>query len=1057
EWVRNTVVNTANNQLIPTLSVENISGDLWNGATLTNIVLTDRENTIVASIDTLQLAYSPLSYFSDVFRIQEVRLNRPFVNLEQQSDSTWNVQNWMQPPGASPDTTSDPFGFLLGRLVIESGAMDVSMSPLQEDSSFVIEDMNLSAGISYFGDRYEASVSAFNARIVHTRLGAPITIEAAAAISETAATLQLAAVAEGIEQFRVAGRIRGGAAMELTSLELSASQLDLEAFTGDTTMPSLQNLSFKAAGSLPLDRYQEARLHGTLSAENIRQGVYGIDLLQGSFTWENEAAKIRLEPSVGQEEMILTVEMSQLWGGQPFIRITVSGSEINPANWLQGEAYAGNVSFEGKAGGPGWYPGEQAWDYQLSVDKSRLMDQRLDYAEFSGRFSRQMVTNRSRVRLEESQLVLKAEARQLQAKPAFSYTLNGSDINLADFAGLEGYPSSISFSLEGEGRGEMLQNLDMQNSIRIDSSIFLGEAIRNFSADTRIQNAVMTVQNGVLESNFAEGNFNGRMHLEKIYDTANTLNLGIRLKDLSSFASVADVEVLQATGNIDGKLTTNGRDLMVFEGGINLDNVNYNNQFTAPEIFGGIRFDLSENPEYMADVEITAPSVASVALKNVRLKTEGQRTATTINGSYEFEVADAHDDRISQTGGYRMSGDSLSIEMTGFDLTTPARTLSLQEPFNITWAGNTLRTDTLRISNKDRTAFMELAVPLADSLHQRGYLKAEELNLKAIQNAMLDNVYLEGMLFGELHVDRTDTSLAASGDLLMSNIQYGETGLDSLLLQATVEKDRLEGLMELRQDGDIIAEGDLNIPFKAGDPELLDSSFFEQPVSGTLALHAVRLGRFSALLEEAGYENTEGILQFEGSLEGKAGQPELGAALNLRNALLSGVPVDSLVASMDYQHSQSSLNLNAVLTSLKQKALYADARMPLDIDLRTWEVGLPDPRDSISVAVQTNQFNLKALNDFLDQNMMRNLQGRIDGQVEIEGPRNNLQTSGEISLQEGAVRLVPVNIRLDNIRSTLRFKPGEIELTGLSMNSGGGNLSAGGTVALNKLVPGNID
>src|SRR5690625_2999637 len=234
-------------------------------------------------------------------------------------------------------------------------------------------------------------------------------------------------------------------------------------------------------------------------------------------------------------------------------------------------------------------------------------------------------------------------------------------------------------------------------------------------------------------------------------------------------------------------------------------------------------------------------------------------------------------------------------------------------------------------------------------------------------------------------------------------------------------------------------------------------SFPTRRSSDLLALHAVRLGRFSALLEEAGYENTEGILQFEGSLEGKAGQPELGAALNLRNALLSGVPVDSLVASMDYQHSQSSLNLNAVLTSLKQKALYADARMPLDIDLRTWEVGLPDARDSISVAVQTNQFNLKALNDFLDQNMMRNLQGRIDGQVEIEGPRNNLQTSGEISLQEGAVRLVPVNIRLDNIRSTLRFKPGEIELTGLSMNSGGGNLSAGGTVALNKLVPGNID
>src|SRR5690625_3254312 len=221
--------------------------------------------------------------------------------------------------------------------------------------------------------------------------------------------------------------------------------------------------------------------------------------------------------------------------------------------------------------------------------------------------------------------------------------------------------------------------------------------------------------------------------------------------------------------------------------------------------------------------------------------------------------------------------------------------------------------------------------------------------------------------------------------------------------------------------------------------------------------HGVKLDRLIFMFKVVGYENTEGILQFEGRLEGKAGQPELDAALNLRNVLLSGVPVDSLVASVDYEHSQSSLNLNAVLTSLKQKALYANARMPLDIDLRTWEVRLPEPLDSISVAVQTNQFNLKALNDFLDRNMMRNLQGRISGQVEIEGPRNNLQASGEISLQKGAVRLVPVNIRLVNIRSTLQFKPGEIVLTGLNMESGGGNLSAKGAMTLNKLVPGDID
>lgn len=1124
-WARNMIVDAANNQLTPQLSIGNLSGDLWHEATLSNIALTDENNRVVASLDTLQLEYRPLSYFSETFSIQKVQLSRPFVKLRQQSDSTWNVQSWVQSPDtSSSDTTAGGFHFSLSHLSMHEGQIDLSMPQLEQDSSLVIDDMNFFGSIGYYGSGYEATVSDFSLKVRNTRLETPVSFATSGKADEASVTLERLAVATGYSMLNVSGRadlsdstadiqadvsplgwkdlaaymkdmpiqkdvnlslgLEGTASdfsvrlnahadgieqlslhshfqrdstFDLTSFELSADQLSLDVFMGDTTMPGLQNMTFRADGKVPLDDYQNARLNGTLSADNIRQGAYRLDALQGKFSLRNENAQIHLEPAVGGNNLVADADISQIWSEKPSVHVKARGSGINPANWLQDKAYTGNISFTGEVNGSGWYPGQAFWNYQLTVNKSLLMDQQLDNATLKGRFNEQEITNQTMVTVKENKLRLQAEARQLQTNPSFSYTVDASNINFADFVGMEDYPSSVFATIEGKGEGSQLQDLEMTSSIRVDSSIFLGEAIHDFAADIQVADTVMSVRDGRLESGIADGNFSGRIHLGDPYDVGNSLNMGIELKDLSSFASVAEVEVLQALGSINGKLTPNGQDVVVFEGKADLEEVNYDDQFVAPEISGGVRVELSEDPKYLADFEIVRPVVASASLQNIRVKTKGQRLGTGINGSYELELAGRHQNRITQAGDYRMGEDSLAVELTTFDLTSSLRTLSLQKPFHLVWSNSTLQTDTLHISSKDGSSFMELAVPHADSLHQKGFLRAQKLNLKALQDAVLDKAYLDGVLMGEVHADRTDTSLVASGNLLMSKIQYEDTVLDTLLLQADIDNKRLKGLMELYQGGEIIAEGDLDIPFRAEDPELLEERFFKQPVSGKLVLHAVKLDRFGSLLEQAGYENTEGILQFEGSLEGEAGEPKLGATLNLREALLSGVPIDSLVASVEYQHTQSNLNLNATLTSLKQKALQVDARMPLDVDLRSWEVGLPGPEDRVSAAIQTNQFNLKALNDFLNRDMVRNLQGRVNGKVEIEGPRNDLQTAGEFSLQKGAVRVVPVNIRLDNMVSTVRFKPDEIELTNFRMKSGSGNLNAKGTLALNELVPGNMN
>lgn len=1120
-WVSGLIVDTANSQLRPHLSVGSLSGDLWREATLTDVRLTE-EGQQVGSVDTVHLEYSVLSYFGEAFEIREARLVQPRLELRQQPDSTWNVQHWMVP--APADTTAGAFAFTVGELHLDRGRMRVQMLGQHSDSAYVLDDMRLAGSVGYYGASYDISVDDFGLRLKNTLLDSPLELSAAAEADETSVTLEQLAVAtghsmlrasgqasladstghlqaraaplgwqdlaayardlpvrkdidlalrlrgdrqqvdvtlegqaEGIEQLTVEGQARLDSMPALTSFRIAARRLDLEQFMGDTAMPSLQHLEVRGHGYLPLQQYRQGELEGTLSADNLRQASYQLTALQGTFSVDHSRATMHLEPTLGRERLVADASVTDLWADRPGVTVAVRGNRISPGRWLQNPELEGALTFSGRISGRGWVPDRDPWQYQLLVEGSSLMGQPLEQGSFRGQFSTDMITNRSQLQVGGGELSLQARVRQLQQTPTFSFELGADKVNLAAFKGLEAYPSLMNATIRGEGSGRSIGSLRMQATARIDSSMLNGDPIDRLVLDTRVADSVITIREGQLSSAIADADFRGSMNIFDWYNRSNNLHLDMQLKDVSSFAAVADVDFLNAKGAIEGELAPTGRDSIAFEGTVDLQEINYDNSYFAERIMGGMRIELAQEPNYLLDFEISEPSVASVKMKNIALRTDGKLVEEGPRGTYELKFTSARQGQIAQAGSYRVSGDTVTARIDDFDLTSSLRTLSLERPFHLRYANGTLQTDTMRISSPDGGAFMELAAPHVDSLRQRLYLKGKNLNMAVIQEAALDESYLEGVLFGEIAVDRTDTSLVATSDIIMSELKYKQTELDTLLLRGKVDNERLEGTMELHQGGELIAEGALDIPFEAQNPTQLDDAFFTRPVSGYLRMHALELDRFRRLLEEAGYEDTEGTLEFDGRLQGQAGDPKLSAALTLRNARLSGVPVDSLVASMNYRHDRSRLNMNATLVSLQQKAFDAHAEMPLNVDLRQLNVSLPGPQDSVAIDVQTNAFNLQALNDFLNRDIARDLEGRVDGRVRVRGPRSDLQASGEITLRRGALRLVNAGVRLDHIESTLQFQPDKIVLANLRMESGSGRLRASGEMAMEQLVPGAVD
>ena len=1121
-WVKNTIVSAAESTLTPRLSIERISGDLWNEATLVNIQLTESDST-VAAIDTLHIEYNPLSYFGNSFHIGNIRLDRPYLRIGQRSDSTWNIEHWLKPDTSEADT-GGTFAFSVADISVSEGEAQITASSLSKDKPIAIDQLTLAGSFGYGADSYHADIKNFSFDIRHTRLDSTVAFEARARADEASISLNKLAIATGNSMVKAFGEaniqdstanvnvkasplgwrdvaayiqdvpIRKNIAMEMsiegnaddfelnysaegagieglamtghfqyenmltiTAFRAEANRLNMAALLGDTTMPVVQNVEVKADGQLPIDQYEKARLHGTLSARDLRQGSYRLDRLEGAFNLEGNDFDMQLEPVNGQERIRAEFKASQIWSPEPLLTIQVSGSELSLAEWMNDEQYSGQLSFNAEVKGEGWFPQEEFWDYRVTVEESRLLGQRIDQAVFTGKINNTALTNESNIQAANSNLSVQAKVHQLQAVPSFTYTLSTRNIDLSEIQGLEKYRSSLTTTIHGKGRGSSLSNMRMQAKAQIDSSIFRGERIDSFTAIAALEDSVITLSEGSLQSGIANGKFKGRIDLGNLYDINNSLYLDLNLKDISSFAEVADVQILQAEGNITGRIVPLAQDSALFKAKVDLQKVNYDSVLIAPEISGGLRVDLAKEPRYMADLNINDPTVASIELQNIHLNTEGRMTDAGTNGSFTFTLSGSDEDRIVQSGQYGFKEGAAFVNWSRLDLMTALRTLSLQKPFEIKYKEGIIQTDTLHLSSPDNRAFMELAIPYADTLHQKAFFRAEQLNLQAIQDATLESSYLQGMISGNIKLDRTDTTLTASADVVMTDVLYQETELDTLQLQGNIAKERLEGAMELHQAGDLIAEGHLDIPFKAQNPNELEEGFFNKPVSGGLTLHTVKLNRFSKLLQQFGYENTKGTLQFNGRLQGKAGNPKMTAEVRLDEARLSEVPIDSLTASAKYIHSSSELGLHAGLTSMGQKALNVDAQMPLKVDLRTFDIALPGLQDSISVDVQTDNFNLKALNEFLNQKKTRDLSGKIDGKISIQGPRNDLQASGQINLSKGALRIVPAGIRLDHITSTVQFEEDKISLTDLRMESGSGYLTTKGEVMFKKLKPGDID
>lgn len=702
--------------------------------------------------------------------------------------------------------------------------------------------------------------------------------------------------------------------------------------------------------------------------------------------------------------------------------------------------------------------GNQVFNWDLKPWYSKVNGQEVVF-NLEGGITEDEVTIEGSVEIEESKVELSSTLTDfVTEQPGFTYNLSSEGFDISSIEELSEFPTHINIDVSGLGQGLNLEECTISAVVNISSSIINGAEMEEATASLTFSEGVLNIDEGILKSDIADGSFTGRKNVTDETDPENWLNADLNVKNIQPLAPLAGVEVLKANGIFKGRVTQDTSGVLTGTMALDLEDIRVDSLFTSSKIDGDIIVRLTDYEYFDLNVDVQSPVVSGITFQDIQLISQGFASDDTLGAGFELEIVGSDRGKLIQEGAIvaDVSEERINMRFDRFDFITNQSELSITRPFHVEILEYSVTTDTLDLASQGG-AFLALSIPYADSLEQYGWVEGQNFDVGLLLEVIFGERFVDGVLSGELVVNKSVEETTGSGALSLEGLKYGEIEADLLTLQFDIIRERLEANGIINWDGEDRVVGNLDVPFVLGRPDEKEETFFEQPVEGSLTVKPSELSRFKAFLTEFGITDTDGVLSFDGTMSGTASDPNFQGDFELDDPTLSGIAVDSVLASFTYDIQQGGLQLEASVMTANQRAADIDVIYPIEYDFRNFEVVLPDESENIQVYAKTDAFNLAVFNDFLDKRYLRDLTGRLDADISLQGTRENLLPSGYLRLSNSEVDVPKAGITLTDIRSNLEFAQNGLVVNEFQMKSGGGNLSADGIISLEGIYPEALD
>ncbi|MDZ7755013.1 translocation/assembly module TamB domain-containing protein [Rhodohalobacter sp.] len=939
------------------------------------------------------------------------------------------------------------------RITLESLAVQTGRTMLRAESQYDInEALTASAGFTPLS-RDDIAAYVENLPLQHD-----LNIEIGAEGQLSNLSLSANISGTGMEMLSIEAILNAEGSPSLSRIDVNIQNLDTPELTGIELSPSVAEFQFSGEGFIPLENFQESDWSGSMNFADLSYDQYQIDRFESDYELDDDRANFTAKAIKAGEQIDLEFAAEQIWSEVPVWNGRIETGSINLATWLAEPGLESEMNIRTTFSGSGISPDQIQANTEIAVEGGSFGEQPFSEILFRGNLNTQTLAGNLSARLDQSRLEARMDAESWQQEPSYNFNVSILEFNLAEIAGFEDFPTLLNGTFEGSGSGISLDTIQMQAAVAMDSSFVNKAPIETLKSDIRIENQFLTLENTLLESPIVDAEISARHHLTDLANLENRVDFRATLKDLQPLAPLANAEVLKSEGELSGVLNRSGEGYLAFNGEASLQNIQLDSLFLSDELNGNIQARLMDDPEADIELQLRKSTVSGFTVQDVRFQSSVKQGESATSGDFTFEIFNEDVCTLHHEGNFRVEDTAALVQTTMLDFSTELRKLTLDRPFDFEYdmENQTARLDTATIRDSSEEAFLSIWAKEISSEVQDAGLVAERLNLGAIQTLMMEDPVAEGYLSGELNFENEDDSLYVSVNGDVRDIVYEDGSMDRFNFYLNIEEEWLQFAFGGIENENRLFEGLLQVPYVPGNPATFDDQFFDREVAGYFELFDTDLSYWFTFLPDFESEETSGSINMRADLSGTAGNPELIGNLQLQQAKFSGIEIDSAELDLNYVHDDEYVEFEGQVIARGEPVLDMDARFPFIVDLRSAEVLLPEQDDEVSLNFKTDEFNLAIFNDFLDNEMFRELRGRLNGDLSLSGRLDDLQTSGNLELLSGNLRVVPAGITLSDISSKVNFSGESVELERFRMKSGPGQIEASGSLEMEDLTPGNL-
>jgi translocation and assembly module TamB len=845
DWIRDKIVDAANQSLNASLTIDRIEGNLFWHAEIIGIRLIYEPDTI-AYVPRMVADYSPRGIFAGEINIDSIFIDSPFIAVRERSDSSWNFSDLVRSDSIAKVESDSPDGsfnydIFLNNLRLESGAISVSGS--NPSIPHRIENLFINLQGSFRGNRMELRLDDMHFKTFDPSL--------------ELSCLSLTAI--------------------LDTSQLIISELDLET----------QQNHFKCEGALTLSEPWDGRISirsDKLAADEFAAFTPLLDDIRAypSLLLTADLSQDTLSALLDLSEKAQAINISASVAGfgdlisdshdTPDYRINLRITGIDAARWS----------------------GNSEWDYILNGEigiKGRDFDPEkskgtwfadLGGFEVEGRYISEIHSQGSYNNGSlDGELDLKGEFGEINAtvsiedvlkRQRYRASVETHHLNAAPLAIQSELESDLNVQLQFEGQGLTLEEISGTLELDLAPSVMRGIEIDSMFSRIRLSEGNATLDTLVIATKIAEISVSGVISLDGEFDA----RFNSRLIDPEQLNRYLDIGELNADGRLGGTIK-GSFDSLSCTVDYNLTDIEYDSD-AIDSSRGHISVILKDNEIVEGEISavVNSTTVGDFAIGSINLdgRLIGQSMDIDIRGTIDSNITAHVEATIIADSVIRIELPMIDAHYFGHHLIggSPDMAVVIDE--------DSYLFQNFKITGVDESPRVELALEGLVSLtgEEDIRLSLSGLTLDNLNSIFGPKMDIGGVLSLDAGITGTAGSPEISGEFRVIDGHLSNHRFDEFNCRVKYQSDSLawHAGLQLSEDHEVTTSGYAPVSISLPDSVTVMT---EVPMRADLKADSIPFGLFSIPIGHL--RNTQGMISCDLHLENTLQDPLINGALRL--------------------------------------------------------------------------------------------------------------------------------------------------------------------------------